>query len=645
MPNFPTKQITIEQDYDKRIHKPMQMLLTEYDQLLDVSIHLSQHAEKFRKGYNRSINEIKDLERQNETLTNRCETLEAKHKIARQHFQKELKELNKFREQRDNFYEIIELCKDLLCNQQAPSVGATTDSDSASVVEQEIRKRFSVAQVNRLKSFNLKDLASEDFENSPINAKDRKLQPFTTPRFGRNLGVITESQSFEISFDSDPDEPDSHSTKIIESPKRKKPTKRYSSDAILSHSTVTDSSVAVGMDAGLYQAKKNVPAVNRRRPSREFRRRSVRTAMSNMVSEEGEPISPIAVAESPKKLKKRSRDITPNRKAPEAPSATQKKAKVTPPNEYNPRAIPVTPISRSELMEMKKQARKKHEWVHKTGIISGPKCQISGQKIKFNKAMWRCARCGMVVHPDAFDKAVKTECHAQLMKTPTASNLKKNVSQNFISGFTTRQHNILLIVEEIERRRMFVSEGIYRVSGNVKEKNNLVAKLKDANHSLRIKRQILATQCSDNNSLTSLLKHYLNDGEPILTYKLLPSLVVISTDDKLSASTRKESAEELIAKLPDSLQQILAILLRHFQRVIESASINKMSAENMARSVGPSLIGYKTPQPTARDYQTAPGYQRNCSLLLFSLNTIGEQYVLGRALKKLLQYFYYKNPI
>ena len=130
--------------------------------------------------------------------------------------------------------------------------------------------------------------------------------------------------------------------------------------------------------------------------------------------------------------------------------------------------------------------RKRHEWVHKTGIISGPKCAISSRKIKFNKAMWRCARCGMIVHPDAFDQAVKTECHAALLKSVGSKPdlLKKQVSQEFIANFTQRQHNILLVVEEVERRRAIVCEGLYRVNGNVKEQNMVMQKIKDAKHSL-----------------------------------------------------------------------------------------------------------------------------------------------------------------
>ena len=129
----------------------------------------------------------------------------------------------------------------------------------------------------------------------------------------------------------------------------------------------------------------------------------------------------------------------------------------------------------------------------------------------------------MIVHPDAFDQAVKTECHAALLKSACSKNdlLKKQVSQEFVANFTQRQHNIFLVVEEVERRRAIVCEGLYRVNGNVKEQNMMIQKIKEAKHSLRLRRQILATQCKDHNTLCSIMKFYLREGEPLLTYKLL----------------------------------------------------------------------------------------------------------------------------
>lgn len=248
--------------------------------------------------------------------------------------------------------------------------------------------------------------------------------------------------------------------------------------------------------------------------------------------------------------------------------------------------------------------------------------------------MWRCAKCGMVVHPDCFDQAVKTECHASLMKSST-NLLKTQVSQEFITNFTQRQHNILLTVEEIERRRAYLCEGVYRIPGNVKEKNVIVGKINDAKNSLRLRRQVLATGVKDHNSLCSLLKHYLTSGEPILTYKFLPSFCAISCSEKLAASERKKQLSDLLEKLPDTNQQVLSCLLRHFNHVIENKQANRMSDDALARSIGPSLVGYKTPQPTARDYQAAPHYQQYVTKSLLQLQNIGDHCVLGRALKRL----------
>lgn len=251
--------------------------------------------------------------------------------------------------------------------------------------------------------------------------------------------------------------------------------------------------------------------------------------------------------------------------------------------------------------------------------------------------MWRCARCGMIVHPDAFDQAVKTECHATLLKNANSRGelMKKQVSQEFATTFTTRQHNILLIIEEIERRRAIVSEGLYRVNGNVKEQNMLMQKIKDAKHSLRLRRQVLATQCKDHNSLCSILKQYLREAEPLLSYRLLPTICDLASNDTLNGADRKRKVGDIIEKLPDQNQQVLSCLLRHLNHVVENRQVNKMSEESIARSIGPSLVGFKSAQPSAKDYQTAHHYQRNIMLVLLSLQNTGSDCVLGRALMKL----------
>lgn len=106
-------------------------------------------------------------------------------------------------------------------------------------------------------------------------------------------------------------------------------------------------------------------------------------------------------------------------------------------------------------------------------------------------------------------------------------------------------------------------------------------------------------------------------------------------DQNLSASQRKEKTSTLIEQLPRSNQQVLSCVLRHLKHVIENKHVNKMSEEVIARSIGPSLIGYKNAKPTPKDYQTAHHYQRSVTLCLLQLRNVGPDCVLGRALKQL----------
>lgn len=481
---------TLEKDYENRIHKPMQLILQDYNDLANLAIMTTQHAEKFRKEVQLYEYKNKQLMKQNEELlddlesvNNKFETAVAKHNIARGHFQKELKELNKFREQRDNFYEVIQLCKELLANENVtlpPSsssgVGtqSTTDSDTASIhsAQNLAKTRLSVAQINKLKSFNVENLYDEEdlidnMDQSYLNPnRKNKINPYTTPRQGRPLGTIDESNSFDVTFDSEPDtEPDHHSTGLGDitnmaipqmpsqarlnesrllahtykhSPgflNKKNFRKRYSSDAVLSTATLStgeSSSLAAGADAGCYQAKKFTSANGtRRRPSNQFRRRSQikeeaeegialnkNGGVNYWPSDSSTPMVQPKKVQTKRKSCEMDRDLTPTNKriSPKRENVT-KKLKITPPSDKKPPiAVAVTPLAKKELSDIKKTLKRRHEWVHKTGIITGPKCAISNRKIKFNKAMWRCARCGMVVHPDSFDQAVKTECTAQMVK-------------------------------------------------------------------------------------------------------------------------------------------------------------------------------------------------------------------------------------
>ena len=190
--------VQLESEYEKHIAQPVQMVISDYDNVVDVAIQATQEADRFRREWARSERQNQKLRKELDDITCKFESSSAKHKIARSHFQKELKELNKFREQRDNFYEIIQLCKDLMCNEDVNvNIPTTTDDDNCSEISSGLRNRLSVAQVNRLKQFKIEDLLDEDSDEDQALNQSRmktskyksqgKLAPFVTPRQGRPL--------------------------------------------------------------------------------------------------------------------------------------------------------------------------------------------------------------------------------------------------------------------------------------------------------------------------------------------------------------------------------------------------------------------------------------------------------------------------
>merc|ERR1712060_651030 len=122
--------------------------------------------------------------------------------------------------------------------------------------------------------------------------------------------------------------------------------------------------------------------------------------------------------------------------------------------------------------------------------------------------------------------------------------------------------------------------------------------------------------------------------EPILTFNLLPRFIRISTDETITATDRRKTMTELVAQLPSNNLQVLAVILRHLNHVIENRNVKKMSDESVARSIGPSLIGFKSKNPDMKELKTAHHYQRAIALTLLSLPGTGNNCVLGKALKK-----------
>ena len=53
----------------------------------------------------------------------------------------------------------------------------------------------------------------------------------------------------------------------------------------------------------------------------------------------------------------------------------------------------------------------------------------------------------------------------------------------------------------------------------------------------------------------------------------------------------------------------LAFLFIHFKQVVGKSKVNRMTKEALAKSVGPSIIGFRTESPDANEVQQAAKYQ------------------------------------
>ncbi|KXS20412.1 RhoGAP-domain-containing protein, partial [Gonapodya prolifera JEL478] len=143
-----------------------------------------------------------------------------------------------------------------------------------------------------------------------------------------------------------------------------------------------------------------------------------------------------------------------------------------------------------------------------------------------------------------------------------------------------------LCIKEVEHRGLD-SQGIYRLSGN----SALVQKMKQQfNSSLDPDTVVLSDDdTADINNLTSLLKLYFRELQnPLIPFDMYEHFVeasrIMDYDERLYAVKR------LIDELPPHNRTVLEYLVRHLQKVVASADINKMEPNNIAIVFGPTLL-------------------------------------------------------
>uniref|UniRef100_A0A7E4WAE3 Rho-GAP domain-containing protein n=1 Tax=Panagrellus redivivus TaxID=6233 RepID=A0A7E4WAE3_PANRE len=123
-------------------------------------------------------------------------------------------------------------------------------------------------------------------------------------------------------------------------------------------------------------------------------------------------------------------------------------------------------------------------------------------------------------------------------------------------------------------------EGIYRIPGSASEIEKLYTDL--------LNNKTNSLQLTGPDVITSCIKKFLRE----LRDSLLPAS---SYQDFISAIALDKTPQDMIdcvLDLPAPNRDTLAFFMRHLQKVATHSAINKMPQDNLARVLGPTIVGY-----------------------------------------------------
>ena len=230
-------------------------------------------------------------------------------------------------------------------------------------------------------------------------------------------------------------------------------------------------------------------------------------------------------------------------------------------------------------------------------VVTIETCRVCFKRIKFATKCHRCSVCRVTIHPECA-KNLSLSC-AEPSNTKTLTPGRQNI-ENFLLDKNAKPKippQVYLSVHAVDER--LNEEGIYRQSGSTKsvqelKKNLLYGDFAEINFDE-----------TDVHVLCTFIKDFFRDqlSEPILTYKLLPSFI------KNTKSKSQSDLKTLIRRLPDANRDTLAFMCVHLQNVTGAEKQNRMSTIALARSLGPSVVGYQSPNPSVDQIRSGAQYQ------------------------------------
>lgn len=254
-----------------------------------------------------------------------------------------------------------------------------------------------------------------------------------------------------------------------------------------------------------------------------------------------------------------------------------------------------------------KLKNRNHVFCVKT-LIKPEKCHPCGRGIKFYKQALKCQDCRATCHPECKDK-VPLPC-VPTTHTPTGKGTVACLADYTPTTPPMIPALIIHCVNEVEHRGMSTL-GLYRISGSEREVKELKERFLKGKGAPNLSKVDIHAVCGT-------IKDFLRSlQEPLIPRALWRDFVRAA-----QTSDEEESfilACQAISQLPPPNRDTLAFLVLHLQRVADAPEC-QMPVENIAKVLGPTVVGYSTPDPPECNLFTETSCQFQVMSLLLKIS-------------------------
>lgn len=285
---------------------------------------------------------------------------------------------------------------------------------------------------------------------------------------------------------------------------------------------------------------------------------------------------------------------------PSHPSTTT----LTPTTPYTP----ANPVMRSYSNA---GMNRKHQFIQKNNFkteICGP-CQ---KRIKFGKICFKCKECRAISHPECREQ-VQLPCvpTGSAQKTPSKPGFGRVLADHTPPTSPMVPAIIVYCINEIDARGLG-EVGLYRVPGSERD-------VKDLRDKFLAGRGCPNLSQADVHTLTGVVKEFLRSlREPLIPH----SMWVVFTQASTNPDTTDGMSDlfQAISELPQPNRDTLAFFMLHLQKISESRE-TKMNVSNLAKILGPTIVGYSTADPQPEEIMREVEVQASTMEKLIRIDT------------------------